>query len=54
MKDLEDGVEEKLDVPYEHDWTILEDIEVNGYRYADVHWTSDKWAPGDYDAVRKN
>ena len=43
---LESGEPESILVPFEHDWPQLEEIDnIDGYRYADVHWKPSAWAP---------
>ncbi|KAK4493602.1 hypothetical protein PRZ48_015269 [Zasmidium cellare] len=49
---LKPGDKEAIEVPFEHDWTRLEDIEVNGYRYGDANWQPGEWAPGDTPQVK--
>ena len=42
---LNEGEREEVSVPFEHDWTGLEKIEIDGYRYADINWKREQLFP---------
>jgi hypothetical protein len=35
-------------MPFNHDWTRIEEAEYDGYRYGDIHWKPGSWAPGTF------